>query len=264
MAFGVIARIGGDPQEALARFAKAHRYFTESGYEWGLASARYYAGEAVRDIAEAEPDRLAEAVELIREGLRAYWLQGDNWGAGGGVSALACVAAKLGDDERAARLFGAADALLGKIGAFLPPTDLDAYRLVADEVRARLGTRRFDAAFADGQVAAPEEMVRDALTRIESNWSQASEHAVRSSPHFVENQWQMIQDFAAGWNIKEVSRLRGTKLSTNYETAKRICEKLGLKKWTEIGPYAIGHGLVAPDRQVRQKPGKPRDQKPGN
>lgn len=163
LAFGQIARVTGDPEGALTLFEEAHEQFVLGGYEWGLASALYYAGQALWDQATAKPELAPRAVARLAEGLRAYWALGDGWGAGGAISALACCAAARGEDALAARLFGAAQSLLGRIGAFLPPSDLDSYDAVKLALRARMGTARYDAAFAAGLALTPEDGVSEAL-----------------------------------------------------------------------------------------------------
>ncbi len=34
------------------------------------------------------------------------------------------------------------------------------------------------------------------------------------------------------------------RISSTYELAGRVCGRLGLSQWEEIGPYAIEHGLM--------------------
>jgi DNA-binding CsgD family transcriptional regulator len=237
LAFGVIARLSGSPDDALALFEEARGCFIEGGYEWGLASAHYYAGEALRDLGQREA-----AVERLREGLRRYWAQGDNWGAGGVISALACLAADDGEDERAAQFFGGADALLAKIGAFLPPTDLDAYRAAAGQLRARMGETAYTGAYAAGQATPPERLVAEALSE-----PAAADSPDGASPNvrLTRRQALYVRELAAGFDLQTIARRQKRSPSSVYEIVQRICDRLGLGSWEEIAPFARANGLIA-------------------
>jgi hypothetical protein len=76
---------------------------------------------------------------------------------------LAGLAALAAEPERAARLYGAADALRTEIGAPRPPTERVAEARQIEAVRASLGGAAFDAAWSAGRALAPEQAVREAL-----------------------------------------------------------------------------------------------------
>jgi DNA-binding NarL/FixJ family response regulator len=57
----------------------------------------------------------------------------------------------------------------------------------------------------------------------------------------------IVHDLARGWDIAQIAERRHRSLSSVYEIAGRICARLGLDEWTQIKPYAIEHGLVAPE-----------------
>jgi len=64
---------------------------------------------------------------------------------------------------RAARLFGAAEALREAIGAAMDQTEQTTYDQSIGSIRARLGTEEFAAAWAEGRAMAMEEAVEYAL-----------------------------------------------------------------------------------------------------
>lgn len=66
-------------------------------------------------------------------------------------------------------------------------------------------------------------------------------------PLLTNRQLSVVHDLAQGWDISTVAAHRGRSLSSTYEIAGRICDRLDLADWSEIGPYARGHGLVEPD-----------------
>lgn len=236
LALGAIARVN-DPHNALQIFEEARVLFTAGGYDWGLATSHYYAGEALRDLGERD-----DALARLREGLRRYWDQGDNWGAGGVISALACLAISEGERERAARLFGGARALLSKIGAFLPPADLDAYHAAARSLRLDLGPERYDAAYRAGQETPPDALVADALS------------AAPEPPKLTRKQMAAVRDLVAGYDAQTIARRRDRSSSATYELLARIRERLGLDDTDQIAPFAIRTGLLAPPPTKTRKP----------
>lgn len=62
-------------------------------------------------------------------------------------------------------------------------------------------------------------------------------------PRLTRRQMALVQDFAKGHDITTVAERRGRGLSATYELADRICTRLGLSGWQEIGPWAVEHGV---------------------
>jgi hypothetical protein len=81
------------------------------------------------------------------------------------LDGLAAVAAKRSDWERAARLAGAAEALLETIGAVLAPVDRDFRERYLAEVRTHLGAAALEAAMAEGRAGARHGAIEDARSR---------------------------------------------------------------------------------------------------
>lgn len=66
-------------------------------------------------------------------------------------------------------------------------------------------------------------------------------------PHLTRRQWMLVLDLAEGHDIATVAERRGRGLSSTYELAERVCDRLGLGRWQEIGPYAKSRKLDAID-----------------
>ena len=133
LALGVLARFGGNRPEAERLLDDALENFTMTGYRWGAATARYLSGEAAHDTGDT-----VIAAERIADGLDRYWEQGDVFGSGACIAALACLAAERSETRRAARLFGAAFAMCERAGVILPPVDLERYQATAAEVATKV------------------------------------------------------------------------------------------------------------------------------
>jgi hypothetical protein len=81
------------------------------------------------------------------------------------LEGLAEVAMGQGDPGRAARLFGAAEAVRLAIGAPLPLIQRVPYEQAVASVRAQLGQEAFEAAWAEGQTMSLEQAIHDSLKR---------------------------------------------------------------------------------------------------
>jgi non-specific serine/threonine protein kinase len=242
--YGVVARLIGNTNQALELFNSGYELMVDSGYEWGIATARYFAAETVRDITEDDPGRVPEAIAILHESLTLYWEQGDYWGAGGAISGLACVLSELGEQLQAAAYFGAASTLMNRVGASLLPTDLMTHEEKSAQLRARMGAQRYDAAFQQG-AGSPEATVNRAITELRPAGKGAALNG-GADVHLTERQLAVVRDLASGLDVAGVSRRRGRSLSTTYDMVHRICDRLGVDTWEEIVPFALDHGLIQP------------------
>ena len=77
------------------------------------------------------------------------------------------MASEQGDPVRAARSWGASEALSENIGATTAPLDRAAYERHLVEARARLGEAAFAASWAEGRALTSEEAVEVALDKRE-------------------------------------------------------------------------------------------------
>jgi hypothetical protein len=106
----------------------------------------------------------AQTSALLRESVELAVTLGDAWHSVYGVTGLAGVAARQARSERAARLFGAAEALCEKMGVHVPSP---AWRTLNEgdlaRVREKLDGETFDAAWAQGRAMTLKEAVVEAL-----------------------------------------------------------------------------------------------------
>ena len=79
------------------------------------------------------------------------------------LEGLASVAASVPEDETAARLWGASEAVRESLGVVLAPAELALHERVVPESRTRLGTEKFAAAWAEGKAMPTEQAVELAL-----------------------------------------------------------------------------------------------------
>jgi non-specific serine/threonine protein kinase len=100
------------------------------------------------DRFEADYDR---ADARLRQSLHMFDELADAWGSSATLESLGLVACARGVAERAAILFGAADAQRAEAGAALPPADLSAHDDALARLRLQLGSGDLETALARGR-----------------------------------------------------------------------------------------------------------------
>jgi predicted ATPase/DNA-binding CsgD family transcriptional regulator len=193
-------------------------------------------------LAQAERDH-ERAKKLFEEGLKLSAELGNEADVAHCLEGLASIAGAEGRIVRAARLWGAEEALLEKIEAavytYVPDRSLHRSRVAA--AQALLGEEAWDAAWAEGRTMSLEHTIEYALDH-----SAPPETATPEAP-------------PAGLSAREaeVLRLVSTGL-TNAEVAEQlflssrtvdwhlgsIYRKLGFHSRTEAARFAVEHGLL--------------------
>jgi tetratricopeptide (TPR) repeat protein len=198
LGLGSVAFNQGAFAEAVPLLEESQAVFQTVGHTWGTASARFCLGRALLLASEyeqaathleaSEPlfqavgerflmtwvrnvlgyvryqqGRYSDAAACFRDALT----QGVELGALQVVAecleGLASVAGGQGQGTRAARLFGAAEALREGIGAPLAPADRTNYECSVNLARAVLDTPAFTTAWADGRTMPLEQVIAEAL-----------------------------------------------------------------------------------------------------
>jgi tetratricopeptide (TPR) repeat protein len=241
LALGVVTRLRQEHDLARGMFDRAYDLCQQTGFDWGIATARYYAGEVARDQHD-DP----QAARLLGEALGSYWSQGDGWGTGACIAALACLAVERGDLVAASRLFGAGFALCEKAGAFFPPTDLAVYRAVASQARDRVGIDSYELNYASGRNSDPEKMVAEAREFAAAVDHAVPAHACWKPARLTRTQLEVVRLIAAGYEPKTIAKLRHRRDSSTYEVLDNIRQRWQLSSIRDIAPYAVRHGVVPP------------------
>jgi hypothetical protein len=118
-----------------------------------VAVGLYLTGHAARSNGDFE-----RAVELYRENLVLFGEVGDKWVATECIEGLALITATQGNDERAARLFGAAEAARETYGITMPPREA-----VLAATKERPQEAVFAAAWTEGAAMTLEQAIEYAL-----------------------------------------------------------------------------------------------------
>jgi hypothetical protein len=103
------------------------------------------------------------AFSLHEESLRLRWGVAEKWGIAYSLEALASLAAAQQNPERAARLWGVAEALREATATPLPQNECPRYEKLVNAARAQLDAPTFRAVWHSGRAMGLEEAVTYAL-----------------------------------------------------------------------------------------------------
>ena len=155
---GLIAWMRGD-------YAASHAFFRETleisralADEWHIGMTLANLGFVTRRDGDCK-----EAGALHREGLPLCQRLGDRRGVAWHLVSMAGIEVDKARADRAARLLGAAAAVLEALGSPLPPPQQREYDRTQEQTQALLGERTFATLFAQGRAMSLEQAVAYAL-----------------------------------------------------------------------------------------------------
>ncbi len=155
---GEIARFGGDD----ARARRAYKECLEVSQETGETRRIRFMFGNLAFIAQHEGD-YERARDLAYQGLLLARDMNNRLEMANGLAQLAGAIALIGQPARAARMFGAWQAVLERLGAFPQPADKPEHDRNIAAVRAQLDEETFQTAWAEGREMTLEQAVADAL-----------------------------------------------------------------------------------------------------
>jgi hypothetical protein len=147
----------GDPVGATALFRESLAHFRSSGQPAATVDGLVKLGHATR-----QQGQLDEATSSFVEGLDLARCIGYRHGVTGALAGMAALALSRGALDRAARLCGAAEALL-EISRRLDPDEYVLYERTIANLRAALDPATLAACWAEGRVMMLEEAIAYAL-----------------------------------------------------------------------------------------------------
>lgn len=153
-----IAHLQGDEERAQACFQEALALIEQAGDRWNLAAIQYSIG-----VHELNHGNNAAALEAFSESLLVKVGMNDRRGLAYAFDSLAWMAARLDDPARAARLFGATDALFERMGARLFPRRQHLHNEAMAAAWLALGDIVYEAEYARGYALSVDEAVAQAL-----------------------------------------------------------------------------------------------------
>ncbi len=154
---GIVAAHQGDHERARALLEESKALWHALGAKQGVAGSLNYLGMAARTQGD-----YAQATTLYRESLLMYRNLEDKYGIAECLVGLAALATATKQAERAARLFGVAEAMRETLKSPTPSSERAAYDQSVAALRALLGEEAFAAAWAQGRSMTLEEAINEA------------------------------------------------------------------------------------------------------
>lgn len=180
------------------------------------------------------------AATHYRESLLLFHELDEAWGIALSLGKAAIMAHLRHDAERAARLFGAAEALHERIGSPMSVTQRRDHKPVVTEVRAALGDDAFHASWTAGRVLSVEEAVTLALDTTATLAVKASD----ATAQLTARELDVLRLVATGLTDADVAERLFLSRRTVSSHLTSIYTKLGVSSRSAATRYAVDHHLV--------------------
>jgi predicted ATPase/DNA-binding CsgD family transcriptional regulator len=197
-------------------------------------------GKVLWNVADINADLgdAGTAAAQFEESLTLFIEFGDRWFCVLVLESAAFLAAASGDAERAVRLLGAADTVLGAIGVPLLARFRARHDHVLAEARSTLGNVGFEAAWDEGKrlpLRATVELVGAVRTRADLD----------APDSLTARELEVLALVAEGRTDAEVADRLVVSLRTVHAHLRSIYRKLDLHTRSAATRYALEHGLAA-------------------
>jgi non-specific serine/threonine protein kinase len=237
-----VARAQGDVARAVALMEEAHALTRQQGDPWSIAFALSILGSLV--LLQGDPVR-AEALQRESLGLRRAI--DDAVGIGRSLDGLGWAASAQRQFGRAARLFGAAEALREQIGAAPHlPWRAEHERWVA-AAWVELGEETFAAAWAEGRALSLDDVV--AYQPPEQAMAGRSRPSPGAGPGGLSpRELEVALLIAQGLTNRRIAETLVIAEWTVDTHVRHILNKLGFRSRAQVAAWASERGLVSTDR----------------
>ena len=164
------------------------------------------------------------------------------------LEGMATLAGALGEDDRAARLQGAAEAAREATGIALPPAERALHESHLSAVHSRLGTR-WEEVMSEGRAMSLEEATRYALAAEETDPSEAPALQGRPTTDLTRREETVAVLVARGLTNHQISEELSISERTAANHVARILSKLSLSSRTQVASWAARRHPPASDRE---------------
>lgn len=176
---------------------------------------------------------LEQARTAARDGCEGFARTGDPWGLASALVTAAGVALRGRDAGRAARLLGAAEALLDEMGGLLFAVWRADQRRFTDEARATLGDTAFTAALAEGRAIPLGDIARAVAGLLaEAGEAPSSPPDIQapgaSSSTLTPREAEIARPIADGHSNREITETLVQSVRTVERHVENIYAKLGV------------------------------------
>jgi predicted ATPase/DNA-binding CsgD family transcriptional regulator len=237
---GDLARGQGDYDQATTHFEEALTLFRRLGQSLHVPLVLHNLGQVAALRGDAR-----QGTEYVAEGLAQLQELGARRGQGFCLAGLATMAALLRQPERAARLFGAADALHRAAGVTMEWPDSVTYERQRAATRGQLDTATFAAAYDAGAALPPPQAIAEGLAfaadvRAVAPGDPPAADGLGLSPR----EREVLRLLVEGHSNPEIAGTLYISHKTVRNHVTSILAKLGVESRTAAATFAVRHGLV--------------------
>jgi non-specific serine/threonine protein kinase len=242
---GHIARDSTDYERAKTLYAESLASAREYGERYIIAYA--LRNEGVLALHKCD---YAGAATLLTESLDLCRTRGPNWVTQEclvGMAEIACAERRY---KKAARLFGAGDALREVLGARRLPSSNVRYEECVASTRAALGNIPFVAIWTEGRAMTLEQIIDYALMATEPPRPVPKEPAKSATGKraglLAPREREVALLIAEGKTNREIAASLSITENTAETHVQHILNKLGVNSRAQIAAWAVSHGLRPP------------------
>jgi predicted ATPase/DNA-binding NarL/FixJ family response regulator len=241
---GNVAFFRGDHARAVARAEESLALYRALGSVHGAASVLSTLGRALLELGDHE-----RAVAVLDEGLVLSQQIGNKWYTITALLGLAAAATVRREWERAARLFGAVEALTEASGIAMRLADRAASERLLATVRAHLNEATFAATWAAGKTLPPEAALADEPTQAleealapvatDDHVDEVTEAERAIFPGLTPRECDVLTLLAAGQSDSGIAAALAISERTAGNHVQHIMHKLGVKSRTAAALWAV-------------------------
>jgi DNA-binding CsgD family transcriptional regulator len=232
-----LERQQGHEREAVPLFERSVALFRELGDDRSLSNSLINLGLSALTLGD-----LPQSTAYFTEAIELRKALGNTLGIAECLEGFAALASAAGRPRRAARLYGAAEALREITGApLLDPDRVEHERLVS-AVRQRLGEQSFATEWAAGRATAPQDAARFALRTGDGETAAPGEDG-RSV--LTRRELEVAALVARGLTNRQVAEQLLVATRTIETHLEHIFSKLGVQTRAELAAWAARQDVAA-------------------
>jgi serine/threonine-protein kinase PknK len=208
-----------------------------AGCEEGVNSSRYRQAR----LARARGDG-ALAIALVAQNLQRYRVLGNRRDVPACLDLVAEVVVGA-EPLRAARLFGAAEAIRESMAVILPPADVRAHDAGLTEARAALDPEAFGQAWADGRASPSDDAINLALAQPALPTSPT---VAAPTSALTPRELEVAILVGRGHSNKEIASALVVSVRTAESHVTNVLNKLELRSRSQLAVWAAERGYLRP------------------
>lgn len=247
---GMVAWCEENYEQAAELCEKAVAWNRKEGSRWELGDSLTVRGTVARSLGD-----YALACSSYEESLAIQRVLGDKWNTAYSLEGIACVCAARRQPERAASLWGAAEALRETIHAPIAPAFRRDYASIIARARTQIGQASFAKMWDAGRALSLEPAIEHALAAAKDILTEAG----RKGPPkgelggLTEREREVAALIAEGKSNREIAESLVVVVKTVEVHVTHILDKLGFSSRTEIAGWAIRKGLAPPPKNWEEE-----------